>query len=273
MRVMVETFWGLILGCWKWPEPAENRPFVGLQVAFLGIFCLKSAFLTLKGRTYPSLRSMGGKEVGLVFCDCRGAFVHVSLLWVAAASLVVAAAAAAASLVVATAAAAAIAVAAAAAAVASASSIQLYLKRCRWDYDLHEIMISENWTKNAKKHYFFANPHLNEHSSWRKAFSRKHNGILQNLGLKRSGHKGVPHAKKRDFLIIPRQHSHFNCRNRTRKNDVLLIIIPRQQSRKMSFSSIKFSHDQSNCDESQKSRLHSVQKSILTAQKRSNCKP
>ena len=93
---------------------------MGLQVAFLGIFCLKSAFLTLKGRTYPSLRSMGGKEVGLVFCDCRGAFVHFYLLWVAAASLVVAAAAAA-----------AIAVAAAAAVVASAASIQFYLKRCR----------------------------------------------------------------------------------------------------------------------------------------------
>jgi len=268
MRVMVETFWGLILGCWKWPEPAENRPFVGLQVAFLGIFCLKSAFFTLKGRTHPSLRSMGGKEVGLVFCDCRGAFGHVYLLWVAAASLVVAAAAAAASLVVATAAAAAIAVAAAAAAVASASSIQLYLKRCHWDYDLHEIMISENWTKNAKKHYFFANPHLNEHSSWRKAFSRKHNGILQNLGLKRSGHKGVPHAKKRDFLIIPRQHGHFNCRNRTRKNDVLLIIIPRQQSRKWLFRPSTFLGPMMS-----KSRLDSVEKSILAAQKGTNCKP
>jgi len=44
MPVRVETFWGLILGCWKGRESAENRPFVGSQVVFWVVLGSNLAF-------------------------------------------------------------------------------------------------------------------------------------------------------------------------------------------------------------------------------------
>ncbi len=72
MAVRVESFWGLILGCWKLPESAESWPFWGFYTLFLGILCVKSEFLTLKCRRCFSLSRRRFYEAGLGFMDCRG---------------------------------------------------------------------------------------------------------------------------------------------------------------------------------------------------------